>query len=154
MSDATHLGESWTDKLADAVAALDVLIGTGEVPRAIRDRAKAARACVATAETCDLIIDRRRHTVQIGDQRVCLGARWTLRSLFYAFVDHRDHHLTRDEIAERLWAVTYHPLRHDSSIKSNIRRLRMLLVETGAEIECAPEGYKLVLPPRCTTVAG
>ena len=149
--------EPWTGKLERAAAALEDLILAGDAPRSVRDRATLARAWVATDETdacanasqsSELVIDRITHTVRIGALQLDLKSRWTLRSLLYAFVDRHDRHLTRDAITETLWSASYHPLRHDSSIKSNIRRLRILLADAGAAIECTPEGYQLVVRAR------
>jgi DNA-binding SARP family transcriptional activator len=48
--------------------------------------------------------------------------------------------------------VSYAPLRHESSVKSNVRRLRELLAGTRVRIETERDGYRLVLPPGTVVV--
>ncbi len=50
-------------------------------------------------------------------------------------------------IARALWDTDYDPLRHESTLKSNIRRLRSLLAGTNAEVQNDSRGYRLLLPP-------
>jgi DNA-binding response OmpR family regulator len=82
----------------------------------------------------------------------CLSVRPMLRRLLYAFAVAPGYHLDRSAIARSLWSADYDPLRHESSLKSNIRRLRDLLEGTGMTIETEAEGYRLLLPPSTLVV--
>jgi DNA-binding response OmpR family regulator len=93
-----------------------------------------------------LVIDGELNEIHVGRHRVSLSSRSVLRPLIYAFACAPDHHLTRDVIARALWGTAYDPLRHESSLKSNIRRLRSLLIGTGAVLQSDGDGYRLHLP--------
>lgn len=93
-----------------------------------------------------LVIDGEHHEIHVGKHRVSLGSRAVLRRLIYAFACSPDHHLSRDVIARVLWDAAYDPLRHESSLKSNIRRLRELLTGTGAALQSESDGYRMHLP--------
>jgi DNA-binding response OmpR family regulator len=69
------------------------------------------------------------------------------RQLLYAFVAAPSQYLARNAIARILWGIDYDPLRHESTLKSNIRRLRLLLAGF-AELSTEPGGYRIVLPDR------
>lgn len=97
-------------------------------------------------------IDATRHELRIGAVCRSLASRVSLRGLLYAFAAAADQQLDRDAIARALWHTSYDPLRHDSSLKSSIRRLRSLLLGTGAAVEAVVDGYRLVLPPEATFV--
>lgn len=94
----------------------------------------------ATAEV-ELAIDRERHEVSRGARRLSLATRPALRALLYAFDERaaRSH----DELAEALWQTPYDPARHASTLKSHVRRLRVLLGELDLEILPEPGGYRL-----------
>ena len=93
-----------------------------------------------------LVIDGELHEIQVGAHRLSLASRAVLRRLIYAFACAPGRHLTRDVIARVLWDTSYDPLRHESSLRSSIRRLRSLLADTGAVLHSEPSGYRLVLP--------
>ena len=93
-----------------------------------------------------LVIDGTRHELREGVHRVPLSSRFVLRRLLYAFASKAGHRLTREAIARALWSTDYDPRRHESSLKSNIRRLRQLLAGTNAAIETSEDGYRLFLP--------
>ena len=84
--------------------------------------------------------------------RVALASHMVLRRLLYAFVAADGHYLDCTAIARALWRCEYMPLRHASSIKSNIRRLRDLLEGTRAAILADQDGYRLTLPPESVVV--
>jgi hypothetical protein len=93
-----------------------------------------------------LVIDGTRNELRQGARWIPLHSRFLLRRLLYVFASTPGHRLTREIIARTLWAVDYDPRRHESSLKSNIRRLRHLLAGTNAVIETAENGYRLRLP--------
>lgn len=92
-----------------------------------------------------LVIDGVRHEIRIGTRRLPLSSRPVMRQLLYAFAGAPAHHLTCGLIAHVLWNADYDPLRHENTLKSNIRRLRALLAGI-AEIQSEHAGYHLVLP--------
>jgi tetratricopeptide (TPR) repeat protein len=94
-----------------------------------------------------LVIDGERHELRFGIHRLPLTSRSVSRHLLYAFAGAPKHHLTRDMIARALWDADYDPLRHESTLKSSIRRLRSLLAGTDAEVISDHNGYRLMLPP-------
>lgn len=89
----------------------------------------------------ELAIDRERHEVSRGERRLSLATRPALRALLYAFDDREV--LSHDELAEALWQTPYDPERHASTLKSHVRRLRVLLGELDLEILPEPGGYRL-----------
>jgi hypothetical protein len=91
------------------------------------------------------VIDGTRHEIQIGARRISLRARPVSRQLLYAFAAAPSHYLARNTIAHVLWGIDYDPLRHECTLKSNIRRLRMLLAGF-AELLSETGGYRIVLP--------
>jgi len=93
-----------------------------------------------------LVIDGERHEIRFGTHRLPLTSRSVSRHLLYALAGAPRHHLTRDMIARALWNTDYNPLRHESTLKSNIRRLRSLLAGTHAEVQSDENGYRLLLP--------
>lgn len=98
----------------------------------------------STAAPTTLTIDATRHELCIGAIRYSLATRRALRALLYAFAAAPGHTLSRDAIAHALWRTTYDPLRHDSSLKSSIRRLRALLGASSATIEAVDAGYRFI----------
>jgi tetratricopeptide (TPR) repeat protein len=99
-----------------------------------------------------LVIDGIHHQVVDGAVRVALTSRLILRRLLYEFVAADHYHLDRNTIAHALWASDYAPLRHESSVKSNIRRLRDLLGQTRLVIQTERDGYRLRVPPGTVVV--
>jgi hypothetical protein len=93
-----------------------------------------------------LVIDGARNELRQGARWIPLHSRFVLRRLLYVFASTPGHRLTRETIARALWEVDYDPRRHESSLKSNIRRLRHLLAGTNAVIETTENGYRLRLP--------
>lgn len=91
----------------------------------------------------ELVIDRERHEVRCGGRRLSLVARPALRTLLYAFADQPTGHLSHDDIAEALWQTLYDPARHANTLKSAVRRLRVVLGDLGVEILPEPGGYRL-----------
>ncbi|HEX3764426.1 MAG TPA: winged helix-turn-helix domain-containing protein [Kofleriaceae bacterium] len=105
-----------------------------------------------TVVAAPLVIDGPRNELRQGARWISLHARFVLRRLLYMFASTPGHRLTREVIARTLWAVDYDPRRHESSLKSNIRRLRHLLAGTDATIETTEDGYRLRLPPEAVFV--
>lgn len=107
----------------------------------------------SAATGAELVLDGMRHEVREGDVCVNLSSRLTLRRLLEALLLAPGYHLDKNAIARALWGCEYDPLRHESSLKSNIRRLRELLEATSLSVVSADEGYRLSLPPGCVVVA-
>jgi hypothetical protein len=97
-----------------------------------------------TADGC-AVIDGIRHEIRIGARRIALRGRPVSRQLLYAFAAAPSQYLARNAIARVLWGTDYDPLRHECTLKSNIRRLRMLLAGF-AELLSETGGYRIVLP--------
>jgi hypothetical protein len=112
------------------------LLELGSTPRLVDDDRESS-----------LVIDGERHEIRFGTHRLPLTSRSVSRHLLYTFAAAPKRHLTRDMIARALWGTDYDPLRHESTLKSNIRRLRSLLAGTNAEIINDSKGYRLLLPP-------
>ncbi len=91
----------------------------------------------------ELVIDRAHHELSSAGRRVSLAARPVLRQLLYAFADRPDRRMSDDDIAELLWQTAYDPERHASTLKSNVRRLRDVMRELGAEILREDHAYRL-----------
>src|SRR5690606_30250020 len=52
---------------------------------------------------------------------------------------------SKEELVELIWRLSYHPLRHDAALFTNIMRARRLLGPDGAELlQCSEEGYRFV----------
>src|SRR5262249_18047271 len=101
---------------------------------------------VETPRNGAFVIDGESHEVRDGGQRIGLASHQVLRRLVYAFAGAPGRHLDRDTITRALWGADYDPLRHESSLKSNVRRLRELLGVTRASVQSDGEGYRRVLP--------
>jgi hypothetical protein len=104
-----------------------------------------------TGSAPPLVIDGVHHEVRDGELRVVMASRTVLRRLLYAFIRAADHYLDHDAITRALWSCDYDPLRHGSSVHSNIRRLRGLFAGTRLAIQTDGSGYRLSLPP-CAVV--
>jgi DNA-binding response OmpR family regulator len=98
------------------------------------------------------IIDGIRHEIRIGARRISLRARLVSRQLLYAFAAAPSQYLSRNAIARVLWGIDYDPLRHECTLKSNIRRLRLLLAGF-AELSSEIGGYRIVLPDGVELIA-
>ncbi len=137
-------------RLRDAAAhAASVGADDEIVPRlheALLRRAAPATGSPGPRETDHrLVIDGTHHEIRCGKRRIDLGARPVIRQLLYAFAGASSNHLTRTMIARALWEAEYDPLRHDSTLKSSIRRLRVVLAGL-AEVQSEHDGYHLRLP--------
>jgi DNA-binding winged helix-turn-helix (wHTH) protein len=110
------------------------------------------REASPAALTSSVVIDGIRHQVADRGVRVALTSRVVLRRLLYAFAAANGHHLDRNAICHALWDCNYAPLRHESSVKSNIRRLRELLAGTRVVIQTDRDGYRLSVPPDTVVV--
>lgn len=93
-----------------------------------------------------VVVDAACHELRAAAVTRSLASRSSLRALLYAFARAPDHALDRDAITQALWSTPYAPLRHDSSLKSSIRRLRALLVHAGVKLDAIADGYRLVAP--------
>lgn len=108
--------------------------------------AAAARDGQASTPLPSLVIDSTRHEVMDGAVRVDLASRMVLRRLLYAFTSADGNYLDHTAICRALWQCDYAPMRHGSSIKSSVRRLRDLLKGTRAVIQTDEHGYRLSVP--------
>ena len=110
-------------------------------------RSEAAPGIADDPPDRSLVIDGEHHEIRFGSHRLPLTSRSVSRQLLYAFAAAPRHHLTREMIARALWNTEYDPVRHESTLKSNIRRLRSLLAGTNVEVQNDSKGYRLLLPP-------
>jgi DNA-binding response OmpR family regulator len=120
--------------------------------RAQQAELNAATIAASGAPADTLVINTELHEVRDGSRSICLAYRLVLRRLLYAFALAPGRYLNRDEIALTLWGSNYDPLRHASSVKSNIRRLRELLDGTRAVLQTDIDGYSLALPANAVVI--
>jgi len=107
----------------------------------------------ARAAVSGVVIDCADHEIRDGRARVILRSRVLVRRLLYGFLAAADHELDREAITRILWGCDYEPLRHASSVKSSIWRLRSLLTPTHLAVQTTETGYRLVLPQGTVLVA-
>ena len=99
-------------------------------------------------------VDARCHALRIGTSMVDLNHRPIVRQVLYALARRPNASLSKDELANAVWGVSYHPLRHDNTIRVTIRRLRVLLEGSPMRIETAESGYRLVSSSRLVFLEG
>ena len=84
--------------------------------------------------------------LRVGEHRIDLVRRPVLQRLLDALARKYDQVVSVDELVMQVWEVEYHPLRHDNTLRVNVRRLRNLLAHTGLSIEKVSGGYRLLSP--------
>jgi hypothetical protein len=94
----------------------------------------------------EMVLDARKHELRILGRTISLQRRLVLRRLLYALAARPGCDFSKQELAERLWAVPYHPLQHDNALWVSIRRLRAMLALTGLVIGAGERGYTLIVP--------
>ena len=96
-----------------------------------------------------LAVDGVRETIwRRGTELADLRRRSLLKKLLFLFAAAPGRTFSKEEIVQTVWAVAYHPLRHDAALFTNIMRIRRLLGEDGAEIiRVTEDGYRFEPPP-------
>jgi AAA domain len=102
----------------------------------------------------DLVLDATRHELRHGPTRSSLKSRPVLRRLLYALAAKPGVVLSKDELTQSMWGLAYDPLRHDTPLWQNIRRLRKFVTPAGLGVEVDEEGYRLIAPPDFRFVHG
>jgi AAA ATPase-like protein len=93
-----------------------------------------------------VVLDARRHELRAGGRVLRLGERMVLRGLLYALVSSPNAALSKEDLVSTVWAVRYHPLRHDNALFVNVGRLRKALAGTGLVVRNHKGGYSLSAP--------
>jgi DNA-binding response OmpR family regulator len=108
-----------------------------------------AAPALATIERRDLAIDGVNDRVlRRGHAIADLRRRTLLKRLLFLFAGAPGRLYAKEDIVSRVWGVSYHPLRHDAALFTNVMRLRRLLGENGQDILRVGEGgYRFVPPP-------
>jgi hypothetical protein len=96
----------------------------------------------------DLLVDAVSQCIfRKGEKVADLRRRSLLKKLLFLFAAKPGHVFSKEEIVEQVWEVSYHPLRHDAALFTNIMRIRRLLGEDGGElIAVSEDGYRLAAP--------
>jgi DNA-binding response OmpR family regulator len=85
----------------------------------------------------------REVIVRLGRPVADLRRRSLLKRLLFLFAAQPGRIFSKEEIVQTVWAVEYHPLRHDAALFTNIMRIRRLLGRDGAElIRVGEDGYR------------
>ena len=92
----------------------------------------------------DLVVDGVREVIVRSGRPVAdLRRRSLLKRLLFLFAAQPGAIFSKEEIVQKVWAVEYHPLRHDAALFTNIMRIRRLLGRDGAElIRVGEDGYR------------
>jgi hypothetical protein len=92
----------------------------------------------------DLVVDGVREMIVRSGRAVAdLRRRSLLKRLLFLFAAQPGRIFSKEEIVQTVWAVEYHPLRHDAALFTNIMRIRRLLGRDGAElIRVGEDGYR------------
>lgn len=92
----------------------------------------------------DLVVDGVREVIVRSGRSVAdLRRRSLLKRLLFLFAAQPGRIFSKEEIVQTVWAVEYHPLRHDAALFTNIMRIRRLLGRDGAElIRVGEDGYR------------
>ncbi len=101
-------------------------------------------------------IDRRELAIDGVNDRVIrrgrviadLRRRTLLKRLLFLFAGAPGRLYAKEDIVSRVWGVSYHPLRHDAALFTNVMRLRRLLGENGQDILRVGEGGYRFVPPQ------
>ena len=93
-----------------------------------------------------VVLDTRSHELEWSGGRASLKSRPVLRRLLYALAARPGVVMTKDELVQSMWSTDYNPLRHDTPLWQNVRRLRKLLGPAGLGVEVDENGYRLVAP--------
>jgi DNA-binding response OmpR family regulator len=111
--------------------------------------AASATPALAAIERRDLAIDGvNDRVIRRGRVIADLRRRTLLKRLLFLFAGAPGRLYPKEDIVSRVWGVSYHPLRHDAALFTNVMRLRRLLGENGQDILRVGEGgYRFVPPP-------
>lgn len=95
-----------------------------------------------------LVIDAVREVItRHGEDIADLRRRSLLKRLVFLLGGAPGRVFSKEELVETIWQVSYHPLRHDAALFTNIMRIRRLLGADGADLlRVCEDGYRLVPP--------
>ena len=93
-----------------------------------------------------VVLDTRSHELRHETDRISLKTRPVLRRLLYALASRPNVVVSKDDLVQKMWSVAYDPLRHDTPLWQNIRRLRQLVATVGLAVEVDESGYRLLVP--------
>lgn len=111
-----------------------------------RARAGALSEPPPAAAPARTVLDMRGHELRWGGERASLKTRPVLRRLCYALAARANAVVSKDDLVRAMWDTDYDPLRHDTPLWQNVRRLRQLLAPAGLAVEVDEGGYRLVAP--------
>jgi DNA-binding response OmpR family regulator len=111
--------------------------------------APSAAQSLAASDRKELAVDGVNERVMRRGRVVAdLRRRTLLKRLLFLFAGAPGRLFAKEDIVSRVWGVSYHPLRHDAALFTNVMRLRRLLGENGQDILRVGEGgYRFVPPP-------
>lgn len=107
---------------------------------------RAVQASPEELSRYEAVLDARNHVLRLGGREVSLRKRPVLRRLLYALASRPGTVLTKEQLAVAVWSTDYDPLRHDNSLRVNVRYLRELLAGTPLSVEFDDTGYRLLVP--------
>ena len=94
----------------------------------------------------DVIVDGLHHEVRAGGRIIALERRPVLRRLLYAMAARVNQPVNKEELVRAAWDAEYDPRRHDTTLRVNIRRLRVILGDEELAVERDEVGYRLRAP--------
>jgi len=97
-----------------------------------------------------VVLDSERHELRTDAGATSLKSRPVLRKLLYCLASRANSVVSKDDLVFAMWATEYDPLRHDTPLWQNVRRLRQLLAPVGLGVEVDELGYRLVVPESLT----
>jgi hypothetical protein len=127
----------------DLVNAIYEQVGSLRVVTAGR---RAASVRPPDLESFEIVLDGRNHELRIKRRIVSFQRRPMLRRLLYALASRPNEVFSKETLAGHLWSSRYNPLTHDNALWVSLRRLRVLLKNTGLTIELEEDGYRLIVP--------
>ncbi|MBK8995184.1 MAG: winged helix-turn-helix domain-containing protein [Myxococcales bacterium] len=90
------------------------------------------------------VLDVNGHELRWPGGRASLKSRPVLRRLLYTLAARAGSVVSKDELTRAMWGSDYDPLRHDTPLWQNVRRLRQLVAPAGLGLEVDEDGYRLV----------
>ncbi|HYU14830.1 MAG TPA: hypothetical protein VEL05_02110, partial [Candidatus Acidoferrum sp.] len=101
-----------------------------------------------------IVLDRETGELRAPSGVIPFARRHVLRRLLYRMALCPGEVVSKEILAQAVWDVGYHPLRHDNALFVNIHRLRVLLDGTGLEVASREDGYSLSAPPGFRFIKG
>jgi hypothetical protein len=120
-------------------------------PTAYRLRASSATLVLGEAQLAHvelgayaLALDLVEGRVHLGQRKIDLSRRWPLLGVLDVLSRSMGNEVSPTELAQKVWGVDYHPLRHRSVIATTVSRVRALV---GADlVGVGQDGYRLNPP--------